>query len=52
MYAKDDNSREKDNEKDNQEKLVQISDLKSKWGIDLPNEEGKCLDKTWGPLQI
>ena len=52
LYAKDNDAREKNDAKDNLEKTVQISDLKSKWGIDLPNEEEKYLDKTWGPLQI
>ena len=52
LYAKDDNASEKKDAVNDQEKVVQISDLKSKWGIDLPNEEEKCLDKAWGPLQI
>ena len=33
------------------EKTVQISDLKSKWGIDLPTEEEKHLNDKWGPLR-
>ena len=52
LYAKDDNATEKKDTENDQEKGVQISDLRSKWGIDLPNEEEKCLDKAWGPLQI
>ena len=52
LYAKDDNATEKKDGSTNQTKTVQISDLKSKWGIDLPNKEGKYLDDIWGPLQI
>ena len=49
LYAKDD---EKDEtEKNDRVKTVQISDLKSKWGIDLTNEEGKRLNEKWGTLQ-
>merc|ERR1712150_151236 len=49
LYAKDD---EKDEiEKNDRVKNVQISDLKSKWGIDLTNEEGKRLNEKWGTLQ-
>lgn len=49
LYAKDD---EKDgNERNGHAKTVQISDLKSKWGIDLTNEEEKCLNETWGTLR-
>ena len=52
LYAKDDDGKDTDEQGNKLNQKVSISELKSKWGLELDFEEGKRLNEEWGPISI
>ena len=52
LYAKDDEGKDIDKQGNKLNQKISISELKSKWGLELDVEEGKRLNEEWGPILI